>query len=92
MTLYVVHSDSLVHYLSKFLTMTNDNSIDRPHYRNLEIQPVDYIFKNKLDFLEGNVIKYVSRHKEKGGANDIRKAIHYLQMILELHYNEWIDE
>lgn len=55
------------------------------HYKNMAIQPVEYIVKNNLGYLEGNVIKYVSRHRVKNGEEDIRKAIHYLQMILEMY-------
>ena len=50
--------------------------------------PIEYISKNKLDFLEGNIIKYISRHKKKNGAEDIRKVIHYAELILELEYGE----
>jgi hypothetical protein len=53
----------------------------------LVIQPTDYIIKNNIPFAEGNVIKYVSRHKQKGKEQDIKKAIHYLSMILETTYN-----
>lgn len=56
------------------------------HYKQLEIQPVTYINANKLDFLQGNVIKYISRHKLKGGKADIEKAIHFCKLILELQY------
>lgn len=52
------------------------------HYQ-LPIQPIDYIVKNNLDYREGNVIKYVTRHKNKNKAEDIKKAIHYLEMILK---------
>ena len=55
---------------------------------NFEIMPIEYISKNKLDFLEGNIIKYISRHKKKNGAEDIRKVIHYAELILELEYGE----
>lgn len=58
------------------------------HYKKLGIQPVEYIQANNLDFFQGNVVKYVTRHKDKKGAEDIRKAIHYLQMILEMQYGE----
>jgi len=56
------------------------------HY-NLAIQPVDFIVKNNIPYREANVIKYVTRHKLKNGAEDIRKAIHYLEMILEDYNN-----
>ena len=58
------------------------------HYRSLAIQPVEYIIKNNLGFLEGNIIKYATRYREKGGAEDIRKIIHYAQLILELEYDQ----
>ncbi len=58
------------------------------HYKDLAIQPVEYIFHNKLEYLEGNVVKYVTRHRSKNGAEDIRKAIHYCQLILELQYDQ----
>ena len=57
------------------------------HYKNFKIQPVEFITSNNLTFLEGNVIKYVCRHHSKGKAEDIKKAIHYLEMILERDYN-----
>ena len=57
------------------------------HYKNLPIQPIEYIVKNGLGWLEGNAIKYITRHKQKGEKSDIEKAIHYLQILLE-GYNE----
>ena len=58
------------------------------HYRECDIQPVEYIVKNNLDFLEGNIVKYVTRHRTKGeGKKDIEKVIHYAQLILEMHYD-----
>ena len=57
--------------------------IDRTHYSKLKIQPTEYIIANKLPYIEGNVIKYVTRHRDKGKSKDIEKAIHYLQMLLE---------
>jgi hypothetical protein len=58
------------------------------HYNALAIQPVEYIHANKIPFMEGCAIKYITRHKTKGGAEDIRKAIHFCQLILELEYKE----
>ena len=58
------------------------------HYNNKKIQPIDYILENKLPYCEGNVVKYVTRHKEKNGAEDIKKAIHYLRFILAYDYGE----
>lgn len=58
------------------------------HYKKKKIQPIDFVLQNNLGFAEGNVIKYVTRHKEKNGADDIRKAIHYLEFILRYEYPE----
>lgn len=58
------------------------------HYKDKGIQPIEYITANKLDFCEGNIVKYASRHKEKNGAEDIRKVIHYAQFILKFQYGE----
>lgn len=58
------------------------------HYRKLPIQPVEYIIANGIGFLAGNIIKYATRYKDKGGAEDIRKIKHYCELILEFEYKE----
>lgn len=65
-----------------------DIQIGGEHYRKMKIQPIEFIHANELDFLQGNVIKYITRHKNKNGAADVRKALHYCQLILELQYKE----
>ena len=54
------------------------------HYSKLDIQPVEYITKNKLSYLQGNVIKYVTRYKDKNGLQDLQKAKHYIDILIEL--------
>lgn len=66
----------------------SDEQIGGEHYKDLAIQPAEYIYKNMLGYLEGNVVKYITRHKAKGQQQDIRKAIHYCRLILEMHYGE----
>ena len=61
-----------------------DIQIDGNHYKELPIQPVEYIHANKIGYFEGNVIKYVSRWKTKNGVADLRKAAHYIQLLIEL--------
>ena len=56
------------------------------HYKNFVIQPAQFINKNRLLFAEGNVIKYVCRHKNKNGKDDLEKAKHYIDMIIERDY------
>lgn len=58
------------------------------HYKDFVIQPIEFISKNNLDFLQGNVVKYVCRHKTKNGVEDINKAIHYLQLLKGLQYGK----
>ena len=58
------------------------------HYKDFGIQPVEYIHANNLSFLEGNVVKYITRHKSKNGIEDIKKVIHYCELIIELEYNQ----
>ena len=59
------------------------------HYKDCKIQPVEYIVGNDLTFLEGNIIKYVTRHRRKGeGRKDIEKVIHYAEMILDMEYKD----
>jgi len=66
-----------------------DKQVGGSHYKDCGIQPVEYIYSNGLDFLEGNVVKYITRHRTKGdGEQDIRKVIHYAQMILQMEYNK----
>lgn len=65
-----------------------DAQVGGEHYRSMAIQPAEFIHKNGLGYLEGNIIKYISRHRQKGGAQDIRKIIHYAELVLELEYGE----
>jgi hypothetical protein len=62
--------------------------VDGGHYKDMAIQPTEYCQKNRLNFCESAVIKYVSRHQAKGGRKDIEKAIHFLEMLLEMEYPE----
>ena len=59
------------------------NESDPDHYSNLPMEPWDFIQQNKLDFFEGNVVKYICRWKNKGGVTDLRKAITYIEKIIE---------
>ena len=63
-----------------------ENQVAGNHYKDMPIQPVEYIHANAMGYLAGNVVKYISRHKSKGGADDVRKAIHYCELILEMEY------
>lgn len=62
----------------------NETQVGGDHYRRQTIQCWDYIVANGIGFLEGNVIKYVSRHKTKNGLQDLEKARHYLDKLIEV--------
>ena len=62
-----------------------DTQIGGNHYKTA-IQPVEYIHANNLNFFEGNVIKYITRHREKGGKSDLQKAIHCIEMLMQFEY------
>lgn len=57
--------------------------MNTPEHYDMEIQPITYIMANGLGFCEGNIVKYVSRYKEKGGIEDLKKARHYLDMLID---------
>lgn len=57
------------------------------HYKNRKIQPIEYIMANGLGFCEGNIVKYVSRYEDKGGVEDLKKARHYIDILIESKYN-----
>lgn len=54
------------------------------HYKKQSIQPWDYIVANNIPYMEGNIIKYISRWRDKGGIADLEKAKHYLKKLIEL--------
>jgi hypothetical protein len=53
------------------------------HYKDLAIQPIEYILANNIPFTEGNVIKYVTRWRSKNGITDLKKARHMLDLLIE---------
>ena len=61
-----------------------EDIINHPkHYTKGDIEPIDYINGNNMDYLEGNIIKYISRYKFKNGLEDLEKAKFYLNMLIE---------
>lgn len=61
-----------------------DTQIGGEHYKRMPIQPLEFIAKNNLSFFQGNVIKYVIRYKHKNGIEDLKKAKHYIDMMIEM--------
>ena len=65
-------------------TSALDVQVAGNHYKDLAIQPVEYIHANGIGYFEGNVIKYVSRWRAKNGIKDLEKAKHYIELLIEL--------
>jgi hypothetical protein len=65
-----------------------DKQVSGNHYKDCGIQPIEYIHANGLNYFEGNAVKYITRHRKKNGKADIEKAIHYLELMLELEYSD----
>ena len=63
--------------------MLVDNVNHPKHYTKGRIEPIDFINANDMDYLEGNIIKYISRYKYKGGIEDLEKAGFYLKMLIQ---------
>ena len=63
-----------------------DKQIGGKHYQNFSIQPSKFVIENELLFPEGNVIKYICRHRFKNGKEDLEKAVHFIEMIIERDY------
>ena len=78
-----------VEYGNGYADMTEEdlerlNKVNHPkHYTNGKIEPIDFINGNNMDYLEGNIIKYISRYKFKNGLEDLEKAKFYLNMLIE---------
>ena len=78
---------------SGMFTLVSSGAIEQPkaldkqegggHYKDMAIQPIEYTLANKLGFCEGNVVKYISRYKNKNGIEDLKKAKHYIDLLIE---------
>ena len=61
-----------------------DKQVGGSHYKDMAIQPIEYIHKNGLGFCEGNVVKYITRWKTKNGIEDLKKVIHYAELLIQM--------
>jgi len=77
-----LYDDAIVHDLTKPLSQ----QIGGEHYRQGDIQPIEYIHANDMDFFSGNVVKYITRWRYKNGLEDLKKAKHYIELLMEQEY------
>ena len=69
-----------------------DKQIGGTHYKKFKIQPSKFVIENELLYPEGCVIKYILRHRLKGKRQDLEKALHFIEMIIERDYSEKKEE
>ena len=70
----------------------SDNQIGGKHYGNMAIEPVEFAMKNGLDFCQASIIKYVCRFREKNGIEDLKKAKHYIDILINSEYSDTKDK
>ena len=68
------------------MTSPLEKQVGGSHYKDFKIQPIEFIVANDLSFCEANIVKYACRHRAKGGREDIKKVIHYAELLLQLEY------
>lgn len=61
-----------------------EKQVGGAHYKDLAIQPIEYIHANNLSYCEANVVKYISRWRSKGGKQDLEKVKHYVDLLIQL--------
>lgn len=64
------------------MTDVLQKQVNGDHYKNMRLQPIEFILANELGFCEGNIIKYTCRYKQKGGVQDLKKVIHYAELLI----------
>ena len=67
----------------RFLMSAKDKQVGGNHYKKMNVEVYEFCMVNNIPFVEGNIIKYVCRYKDKGGLDDLLKAKHYLEMLIE---------
>jgi len=68
------------------------NQVGGNHYKNMDPQPIEFIMENDLNFIQGNIVKYISRFEHKNGVEDLKKIVHYAKLGLELDNDRhWLD-
>lgn len=88
---YYCHNCGSHHMVGEICQMPQKNVRNQKHYTQFVIQPAVFIGMNKLDFLSGNVVKYVCRYNLKDGLSDLKKAQHYLEMLIQREEGKTID-
>ena len=75
-------------FFNEYYKSIMNDQIGGNHYKKLKIQPTEFIHVNNLSFIEGNIIKYIVRHKDKNGIEDLKKAKHYIDLLIKFEYED----
>ena len=65
-----------------------ETQVGGSHYKDLKIQPIEFIHANNIPFCEANAIKYLCRHRNKNAKQDLLKARHYIDLLIKLEYDQ----
>lgn len=87
-TMEIAHAEIDAAQLEERVLSALNTQVGGGHYKQFPIQPIEFTFKNNLNFLQGNIIKYACRYKDKNGKEDLEKVIHYAQLLIELEYGD----
>lgn len=79
-----VTTEELEEWNKRMTQNATDKQVGGNHYKDLPIQPIEYIHANAMGYMEGNVVKYISRWRKKNGLADLEKAKHYIELLIEL--------
>lgn len=81
---YCIHKSNAALYNAALDTISPlATQVGGTHYKEMKIQPIEFIQANDLGFEEGNAIKYICRYKSKNGIQDLEKALHYIQLLID---------
>lgn len=72
--------------MENIITKPTNSQIGGNHYKDCKIQPTEFIHANGIPFIEGNIIKYIVRHRNKNGVEDLKKAKHYIDLLIQFEY------
>ena len=80
--------DTIYPVIGSVGTPALEKQVGGSHYKQFTIQPVEFINANNLSYMQGNVIKYITRYQFKNGITDLEKAKHYIEMMIEFERNK----
>lgn len=81
-----MHDNWFIENFDEYNEPATITQVGGSHYKDCKIQPTEFIYANNIPFIEGNIIKYVIRHRSKNGIEDLKKARHYIDLLINFEY------